>query len=296
MAMIDYGAIVIKNGRIINRNEFFQDMKREVGWTDDPFRERYPDCDCFDELGPLSKRKAMCNNCPRAKHSDEVISDDKKEFSPSIAISDCKGFPLEIDPKTNIIDGNYFAYIGDEELVIGFYKTIAFIYDGIRNKSEGVSNYSFDGEYISRKVIKMDLNGARITIRKIGSAQYMLHMIYKENNYRVIYGYGIDSNIDVFNKTKNIYLGKWLARKITAIINHWTKDFGMEYIIDEENNWTYFRNNYKDLVDEIIDRYDLNKDAYDYCGSLKDFVDMLNMYYGFAKFGIRYLSDIEYKN
>ena len=32
MAMIDYGAIVIKNGKVINQNEMFPDMMNCVGW------------------------------------------------------------------------------------------------------------------------------------------------------------------------------------------------------------------------------------------------------------------------
>ena len=31
MAMIDYGAILKKNGKIVNRDEFFMDMETAVG-------------------------------------------------------------------------------------------------------------------------------------------------------------------------------------------------------------------------------------------------------------------------
>lgn len=34
MAMIDYGAVVIKNGKVINKNMFFMNMLEAVGWVD----------------------------------------------------------------------------------------------------------------------------------------------------------------------------------------------------------------------------------------------------------------------
>lgn len=42
MAMIDYGAVVFKNGICQNPDEFFMDMQRSVGWSDSdgPDREK----------------------------------------------------------------------------------------------------------------------------------------------------------------------------------------------------------------------------------------------------------------
>lgn len=45
MAMIDYGALVKINGKIVNEDQFFMDMEQAVGWIDYP-RIRYEDCDC----------------------------------------------------------------------------------------------------------------------------------------------------------------------------------------------------------------------------------------------------------
>lgn len=41
MAMIDYGAIVIKNGKVINQSKMFSDMGSCVGWTDEKVRGNY---------------------------------------------------------------------------------------------------------------------------------------------------------------------------------------------------------------------------------------------------------------
>ena len=35
MAVIDYGAIAFKNGKIITKDTYFNDMKEMVGWSDD---------------------------------------------------------------------------------------------------------------------------------------------------------------------------------------------------------------------------------------------------------------------
>ena len=48
MAMIDYGAVVIKNGKVINKNMFFMNMLEAVGWVDKR-RIRHEDCDVFTD-------------------------------------------------------------------------------------------------------------------------------------------------------------------------------------------------------------------------------------------------------
>ena len=54
MAMIDYGAVVIKNGKVINKNMFFMNMLEAVGWVDKR-RIRHEDCDVF--TAPMSLAK-----------------------------------------------------------------------------------------------------------------------------------------------------------------------------------------------------------------------------------------------
>ena len=83
MAMIDYGAILKKNGKIVNRDEFFMDMETAVGWTDYP-HVKYEDCDYLDEDG-----HSDCWNCPRANyivHKFENGIEEWKDF-----VSDCRG-------------------------------------------------------------------------------------------------------------------------------------------------------------------------------------------------------------
>jgi hypothetical protein len=74
VAMIDYGAIAFKNGKLIS-TDMFTPMKDMVGWEDS-------DKDTYEYNG---KEKCLKLN------------------------------------------GNYFAYIGDKDITIGFYKEQIFI-------------------------------------------------------------------------------------------------------------------------------------------------------------------------
>ena len=58
MAMIDYGAVVIKDGKVMNKNLLFWDMLDAVGWVDQR-RIRHEDCDVFTDPNPLHAR----SNC-----------------------------------------------------------------------------------------------------------------------------------------------------------------------------------------------------------------------------------------
>ena len=65
MAMIDYGAVVIKDGKVMNKNLLFWDMLDAVGWVDQR-RIRHEDCDVFTDPNPLHAR-SNCEECNRAK-------------------------------------------------------------------------------------------------------------------------------------------------------------------------------------------------------------------------------------
>ena len=105
MAMIDYGAILKKNGKIQNRDEFFMDMEAAVGWTDNP-HIKYEDCDCIDEFG-----YSNCENCPHA-HFTHRSHPELGEWDSYD--SDCRGNR----PNGNSIGGNWFVYAGDTDFVV----------------------------------------------------------------------------------------------------------------------------------------------------------------------------------
>lgn len=148
MAMIDYGAIAFKNGKLMN-TEMFGDMKEMVGWED----------------------------------TDEDVKSD--------------GSPLGLN-------GNYFAYIGDREITVAFYKCIMCIaekhldvernYYFVEHEHFNCSNYiwsrweQFLGGY---------RNGSNMKVTK-RNGYYVCKWKYKGDRYKVYFGYGVD--VDYYQK------------------------------------------------------------------------------------------------
>lgn len=146
MAMIDYGAIVIHNGKVINKNKFFQDMEEAVGWSDKD----------------------------RAHHAY----------------------------------GNFYAYVGDSNATACFYKHIANFtcIDG--------ETFSCWGCYENKKAYRFNFHGMNVVLQEIVEGIRCAHISYKDEHYTIVYGYGIDSNFEVWNEIKVRYLGKERAKKI----------------------------------------------------------------------------------
>lgn len=135
MAMIDYGAIAWKNGRLIS-TDMFTPMKDMVGWDD----------------------------------SDSNIEE-----------------PL--------ID-NYFAYIGDKDFTLAFYKSTMRIY----NPTFSYDNHTifFGSERFEEwkrwrlHTRAKDKNIYIVVKPKRFHNYYVCHMIYDNNKYKVAFGYGVD--------------------------------------------------------------------------------------------------------
>ena len=216
MAMIDYGAVVKINGKIVNENQFFMEMEQAVGWIDQP-RKRYHDCDCLDDKG-----YSDCGECSRRKtehHSHPTLG----EWDTTI--SDCQGNDIYIKDK---LDRNFFAYVGDEDFTIAFYKTSAVI----TNKNKTLYARLWYGFYsedlgdtdetaICRKMVRrFEIKTANeivcLKIKRIGEGESKFYMrfIYKHNVYEIIYGYGIDPNKEVWNEVKHIYSTKKAIRVV----------------------------------------------------------------------------------
>ena len=203
MAMIDYGAVVFKNGVQVN-HEMFMDMEEAVGWMD-YLKSRYPDCDCLDEEG-----YAECGRCPRSK---------KKHFShPDIGewdavVADCRG---ETISASDHLAGNFFAYVGDEELTFCFYKDWCQI---VEKKEKTIELWGADIDYKDggHQSYRGNANGTNFRIQKIANRICHFSMVYKGDSYHVIYGYGIDVDERIWNKVKVEYLGKKIANKVDRL-------------------------------------------------------------------------------
>ena len=137
MAMIDYGAIAWKDGKLIS-TDMFTDMVDMVGW---------------DDNGDL------------------------------------------------MLKGNYFAYIGDEDLTVAFYKTTMRIYrkkrpynvDGSDNGTVffGFENFRHWKYWHDWFYIHDDLVDIKVYHRRLHD-YYVCKMKYRGHKYKVAFGYGVD--------------------------------------------------------------------------------------------------------
>lgn len=193
MAMIDYGALLKKNGKIVNRNEFFMDMETAVGWTDYP-HIKYEDCDCIDEDG-----YSDCQNCPRANYIIHKF-EEEKDF-----VSDCRG----IKPNSNHMEGNWFAYAGDTDFVVGFYKYMIMTW----YKGEQKIHW-FREDYNNRYSVYLEVGGTKMKFKALSRYKqaYYGRFHYKGDLYEVVFGYGIDSDQKIWNRVKKTYCDKKTIR------------------------------------------------------------------------------------
>lgn len=149
MAMIDYGAIAWKNGKLIS-TEMFTPMKDMVGWDDS-----------------------------------------------------------DLDIEHPLVD-NYFAYIGDEDFTLAFYKNLMRIYNAHFSYKEDVIFFGserFEGWKKWEMWTIPNHHSVEIIVKpRRFHNYYVCHMKYKGDNYKVAFGYGVD--LSYYKKTHIIdYFG-----------------------------------------------------------------------------------------
>lgn len=151
MAMIDYGAIAFKNGKLISTN-MFTPMVDMVGWED-------TENDVYREYSDASDKPYM---------------------------------------KPIKLKGNYFAYIGDADCTIAFYKEQIVIVkryeDGtFRCEHEyfGATKYIWSKwEWYAGSNWKDDNDGLIKVTKRNG--YLVCKWKYKGDKYKVYFGYGVD--------------------------------------------------------------------------------------------------------
>lgn len=215
MAMMDYGALVFKNGEFINKEEFFMDMKKSVGWEDWK-AIRYDDCPRVEYV--MGDGYSPCTQCEDCHYNKETC-----------LYTDCKG---NLFSAGNHLKGNYFAYIGDEEFTVAFYKNSIVIAINKERVGDIFCNYEFSKvpnshgyrDYIRHKSKTWNIGGHDIHVKEISSRVHLATIYYKGDRYNVIYGYGIDPTPRVWNQIKVRYLGKRVSNKVDRLIEKfWTK-------------------------------------------------------------------------
>ena len=170
MAMVDYGAIAWKDGKLIS-TDMFTPMEDMVGWTDN---------------------------------------------------YKCR------------LNGGYFAYIGDKDFTVGFYKNTMRIYNA-RNEYDNEEIYFNDTPFEKwnrwRKwyVINSLDDDAEIIVRpRRHHDYYICTMTYRGHKYKVAFGYGVD--LKYYKKTHIIdYYGTPWFR-----VKDWCRD--IKYAVED---WRY---------------------------------------------------------
>lgn len=129
-------------------------------------------------------------------------------------------YTYEGEKKTydQLIEDDFFAYLGDEELLFCIYKrTIALV----KNKKElSYLGFSYDDD--SKKVKHYKLENATITIKLLDDSKYLAHIQYKGDNYQVLFGYGVDNNIRTIRKLmkdKDYGYNKKFSKIVSNFIN-----------------------------------------------------------------------------
>jgi len=94
------------------------------------------------------------------------------------------------------INGNYFVYIGDKEMLICVYKTQLLIISNNeiihRVYGANIDSYSMHDKFR----LKFEVNGVKLDIKRISYGNmYLFRYWYKGNLYECIYGYGVDNSI-----------------------------------------------------------------------------------------------------
>ena len=141
MAMMDYGAIAWKDGKLIS-TDMFTDMKEMVGWDDSNIETESP------------------------------------------------------------LVNNYFAYVGDEDFTLAFYKYIMRIYNPTFTYDNeeiffGSENFEKWKRWRFNAYVNQDFVNIIVKPKRFHN-YYVCHMKYKGHKYKVAFGYGVD--LDCYKK------------------------------------------------------------------------------------------------
>lgn len=177
MAMIDYGSVVKKNGKIIQK-EAFMDMKQAVDFRIKSIKQSYK----------------------------EIIFEDETDEGYKFHT------PKHYDYK-NRIDGDYFSYMGDENLLVCVYKCgLTFISHGRIIKYIGGIDDRYELPY-EKMTLDVTIKEINFHIKRLyNQNRYILRFWYKGYLYECLYGYGVDVNKDIWydvEPNERRFIDKW---------------------------------------------------------------------------------------
>lgn len=114
-------------------------------------------------------------------------------------------------PDVPEIDESYFVYAGDDHIRVAVYKIYAYAWLDHRcfmwwHCPTGKSDHTV-------------VDGVDIHIKALSSNVFWMKFTYNGDHYNIVYGYGIDPDMGIWNNAKVDYLGKRLARKVDRIFD-----------------------------------------------------------------------------
>lgn len=199
MAMIDYGAVVKKNGKLLPYNNHFNNYSTLSGGV---LHEEYEDILFEGDDEPTHTLTVH-----------EYVGDESVRTS--------------FDGEKRSVIGNYMAVVGDEDYLIGTYKNGLVVFDNekyIADYMIGQDDTWWDPKddmnpfYIQhRKIVKyLDTPFGTIKIKRLSPSEFVgvASFRYKDDNYEILFGYGVDCKEFIFSKGAENYFKAKTLRKV----------------------------------------------------------------------------------
>lgn len=135
------------------------------------------------------------------KHKGKIIN---KELYTSM--EETLGFSNQ---DNELMFSKHFIYLGDADFYIGVYKNFidVYMYGKRLKRIYDLDQYTYKG---TKYRYKVNIGKAYFSIRRLDkSNRYYLRWYYRDHLYEIIYGYGVDLNLDYWYGLKP-NLRRWL--------------------------------------------------------------------------------------
>ena len=193
MAMLDYGAVVKKNGKILPYAKDSYGFNNYSTLNGGTLHEEYEDM-----IWPGD------NKMHKTLVKSEYIGDESvREFG---------------DDERSVIH-NYMSVVGDKDYLVATYKHILSVFDAERC----ILEYSIgeDEEYSTeryKKITYLDATFCDIKIKRVGKCLTAIASFeYKDDNYEILFGYGVDEKDFIMSK----YAERWFNYDDLKEIRKW---------------------------------------------------------------------------
>lgn len=192
MAMLDYGAVVKKNGKLLEHKDMFNNYSTlKEGY----FIDKYTLMTWSDDTDEL--------------HNTLV----SREYPEDESVRDFYG------QKHSVI-GNYMSVVGDKDFLVATYKYRLIVCDSEKCLVDyiiGDNDYE-KGDWQIKRPIHLETPFGTITIRRINKCTTAVASFwYKDNYYEILFGYGVDDKKFIMSN----YAKRWFYYKDLRKIRRW---------------------------------------------------------------------------